>query len=139
MSRFASNISKTGPFFTKDPAKTFRQNIRVMMDALAAEGEADVRGQLQAGEGSRYPLGGGIRPGRVSAHVKGRTHALTGKRWAVSAVVSVNASGLNARQAIKLQAAGSVVEAETHAFRRTRGRIARARAVNRAELLKGIA
>jgi hypothetical protein len=45
-----------GPFFRKDPALTFRQNVRVMMDAVAAEGEKDVRAQYQAGEARRRPI-----------------------------------------------------------------------------------
>jgi hypothetical protein len=127
-----------GPFFEKDPGKTFRQNIRVMMDAVAAEGQADVRAQLQAGQGSRFPLGGGLRPGRVSGHVIGRTVSLVGKRWAVSAKISVNNRGLSPKQGVKLMAAASYLEGQTHAFRRTKGRIGRAKRVNAAELLKGL-
>ena len=135
---FKTEIKKTGVFFTSNPAKTFRQNVRVMMAAVAAEGEADVVGQLRAGESGRYPLGGGIRPGRVSGHVRGRTHNLSGKQWAVTAVVSVNNRGFSQQQGIKLMAAASWLESQGHAFRRTTGRIRRARAVNTAELLKGI-
>jgi hypothetical protein len=138
MSKFVTTIDTKGPFFTKDVRKTLRANIRDLMDAIAAEAEADIKAQLRSGEGSRLPLGGGIRPGRVSAHVVGRTHNLAGKPWQVTAVTSVTAQGLNARQAVKLMAAGSRLEGQGHAFRRTTGRIRRSRAVNTAELLKGL-
>ena len=40
--RITTTIDKSGPFFRQDPVKTFRQNVRVMMAAVVAEGEADV-------------------------------------------------------------------------------------------------
>jgi hypothetical protein len=132
-----STIDLSGPFFTKDPAKTFRQNIRVLMAAVAAEGEADVRAQLQSGQSSRAPLRG-ITPNRVSGHVHGRVRSLSGRPWAVTAVTSVNASGLSGRQAVRLMAAGSLLEGRTHAFRRTTSRLRKAKAINKVELLKGL-
>lgn len=131
-----TTIDLSGPFFRNDPGKTFRQNVRLLMERIAEEGEADVTAQLRAGESSRAPI---RRLGdRVSDHVIGRTRSLTGKRWAVSAVVSVNNSGLSQAQGISLMAAAASVEQRTRACRRTTSRLRRARAVNRAELLKGI-
>lgn len=135
--KITTTIDKTGPFFRNDPAKTFRQNIRVMMDAVEREGASDVRAQLRAGEGGRAPISHNM--GRVSGHVVGRTHSLAGKRWAVTAVVSVNNSGFSRTQGIALMAAASRVEGQTHAFRKTAGRVRRMRAMNTDELLKGIA
>lgn len=134
--KIASTIKFDGPFFRQSPAKTFRQNVRVMMDAVAAEGQADVRAQLESGNSSRSPIA--VIGGHVSDHAIGRTHALTGKRWAVSAVVSVNNSGLSRRGGIALMAAAATVERKMHAFRRTTTRLRKARAVNVAELLRGI-
>jgi hypothetical protein len=134
-----TTIDKSGPFFTKDPARTFRSNIRTMMDAVAREGQSDVRAQLQVGEGGRQPISHGVQPGRVSAHVVGRTSNLVGKRWAVTAVVSVQNRGFTGAQGKALMAAASRVEAQTHAFRKTKGRIRSTRAMNTDELLKGIA
>lgn len=131
-----TTISLKGPFFRADPAKSFRSNVRTMMAAVAAEGEADVKAQLRAGESSRYPLGMGM--GRVSRHVVGRTRSLTGKPWMVSAVVSVNNSGFSKAQGIKLMAAASYLEGTVHAFRKTKSRVSRSRKVNEAELLKGL-
>lgn len=138
--KIASTIDVSGPFFTNDPRKTFRQNARVMLAAIAAEGEADVKVQLVSAQGVRsplrYPTARGIR---VSDHVVGRVKSLSGKPWQVTAVVSVNASGASTRQAIGLMAAASYIERRNHVFRRTTSRLRKAKKLNAAELLKGIA
>ena len=136
--KIATTIDMSGPFFRHDPRKTFRQNVRVMMAAIAAEGEDDVRAQLEAGQDRRAPISAGVQPARVSAHVVGRVQSLVGHPWAVTAVASVNNSRLTKRQGIALMAAASVLERREHAFRRTAARLRRARAVNKAELLKGL-
>jgi len=133
-----TTIDLTGPFFTHDPAKTFRQNVRVLMRAVAAEGESDVKAQLKAGEGSRRPISHRVSPSRVSGHVVGRVTSLTGKPWAVSAAVSVNNSGFTKAEGTALMAAASSLEGRVHAFRKTKNRVARSRKVNEAELLKGL-
>lgn len=135
--RVTTTITTDGPFFRRDPAKTFRQNVRTLMDAVVAEGERDIRAQLRAGEATRKPMRG-ISPERVSEHVKGRTSNLAGRRWAVSGIVSVNNRGFTPKQGITLMAAASRLEQRTHAFRRTTTRIRRTRAANLDELLAGI-
>ncbi len=132
MARKIPGMDLSGPFFTRDPAKTFRQNIRDFMDEVADVGADDVRAQLRAGEDRRAPIHG-VSPSRVSAYVQGRTSSLRGKRWAVTAVVSVRPVG-SRRQAISIMAAASRVEAQTHAFRRTASRLRKART----DLLKGL-
>lgn len=134
--KIATSIDKTGPFFTHDPAKTFRANARVMLTALAEEGQEDVRVQLRQGEGSRAPIR--LLGGRVSGHAIGRVRSLGGKPWALTAVISVNNSGFSARQGISLMAAAASLERRFHSFRRTASRLRSARAVNRAELTKGL-
>ena len=134
-----TTIDMSGPFFKHDPGKTFRQNIRVLMDALSEEGESDVKAQLKAGEGDRYRISNAVKPSRVSGHVVGRTTNLRGKPWEVTAVVSVQNAGFTKKQAVSLMAAASWVESQTHAFRKTTNRLRRARKINAAELLKGIA
>lgn len=133
----ATVISLEGPFFEKDPVKTFRQNVRVLMDNTAELGEADVKAKLRQGEPRRLPMRG-IQPERISGHVIGRTSNLAGKRWAVSAVVSVNKSGSSKRQGTTLMAAAATIERRDHVFRRTTARLRRARKLNQAELLKGL-
>lgn len=139
MVKLATTMNVKGPFFEHDPAKTFRQNIRVMLAAVAAEGRSDVIAQLEQGQAGRLPIGSGVEPERVSGHVVGRVASLGGKPWKVTAVVSVNNSGFTPKQGIALMAAGSVVERRTGAFKRTTGRIRRSKHVNVDELLKGIA
>ena len=127
------SLEKSGPFFTKDPQKTFRKNVREFMDEVAALGEAEVKSAMRAGESGRREMRG-IQPARVSGHVVGRTSSLKGKRWALTAVVSINNSGLTAEQGRTLMAAGAEIEKREHVFRRTTARLRRART----DLLKGL-
>lgn len=138
MTRLSSTISTSGPFFQRDPSKTFRANVKLMMDRVAEVGEQDVRNQLLVGQATRDPLGGDIVPERVSGHVHGRTKSLTGKRWAVTAVVSVQNKGFTAKQGIKLMAAASLLEGRTHAFAKTTARLQRVAKINTDELMRGI-
>jgi hypothetical protein len=137
-----TTIDLSGPFFAHQPGLTFLQNVRRLMEAIAAEGEADVQAQLRAGEGSRRPLSafyGGAD--RLAQHAIGRTHAIAergGREWSTHAVISVNNSGLSSTQGISLMAASAEVEKRTHAFRNTARRIRSARALNTAELAKGL-
>lgn len=123
----------TGPFFDHDPARTFRQNARDMMEAVAREGVKDVTGRM-AGQRDPVSIGGG----RVADRVIGFVDYRGRKPDSITAVVLVKRAGLPRAAAIALAAAGSEVESRTHAFRRTSGDIRRARAINQAELLKGI-
>lgn len=127
----------SGPFFTKDPRLTFRQNLRTMLEALASEGERSVKQILAGGESGRAPIA--RLPGhRVSEYVIGRVRALSGKRWAVTAVVSVNNSRFTPTEGISLMAAGSRVESQTHAFRRVASAMRSSRAVLAANLTEGL-
>jgi hypothetical protein len=131
-----TTIDMSGPFFTKDPKKTFRQNVRDMMDQLAEAGESDVKAQLQAGAGSRAVISHGVSPDRVSEHVVGRTKSISMKRWALTAVVSVNNIGLSRQGGIALMAAASRLESQTHAFRKTAARARKVSKMN--DLTKGL-
>ncbi len=126
-----TTIDMTGPFFTRDPRKTFRANIRVLMKAIAEEGEADVKAQI----------GPHNRTGKTQAGVVGRVTALTGKTWAVTAVVSqTRVFPWKVHRNSRAQAIyrGGRLEAKVHMFRRTTGRLRRARAINRVELTRGM-
>ena len=131
-----TSIHYDGPFFTKDPRKTFRQNIRTMMRAIAEEAQQDIETQMRHNQGRRAPIA--ELGDHVSSHVVGRVKSLRGKPWQVTAVISVNNSGFSTSQGIALMAAHAEVERQTHAFRRTTGRLRRSRKVNAAELLKGL-
>jgi hypothetical protein len=123
-------VDLSGPFFRSDPAKTFRKNIRDFMDEIAKTGEADVVAQMRAGQGGRAEIRGG---GRVADYVRGRTSSISGKRWAVTAVVSVRPTG-DRKRAIAIMAAASEIEAREHIFRRTTSRLRKAKT----NLLKGL-
>lgn len=132
---FKTTIKKDGPFFHGDPAKTFRENAHNLMLSVASEGASDVIGQLKAGESNRRPIA--ALGDRVSDHVAGELRKTpAGPNY--QAVVFVRNRGLSRKGAISLMAAASVVESKVHAFRKTKGRMARARAINSAELLKGL-
>jgi hypothetical protein len=135
--KLVTTIDTSGPFFTHDPRKTFRGNIRLFMAAVADEGQRDVEAQLKSGQAEREPIRL-IQPNRVSGHVVGRTKSLTGKPWEVTAVISINNRGFTKKQGTRLMAAGSVLEHRIHAFRKTKNRLRRARAVNQVELLRGL-
>jgi hypothetical protein len=132
---FKTRITKKGPFFKADPAKTLAENIHVMMLALAKEGARDVRGQLRVGTGGRDPVS--KLGGRVADHIAGELRRRpAGPKY--SAVVIVRRRGLSREYAIALSSAALYLEKTVHAFRKTRGRILRSRAINAAELLKGL-
>lgn len=121
----ATTISLDGPFFSRDPAKTFRKNVREYMAALAEQGESDVKAQLRQGEAARAPVSRGV--GRVSHHVRGRAQSLRGKPWASTAVVSVNNSGWSQAEGIALMAAAAEIESRTRVFKRTTSRLRKLR------------
>lgn len=131
--KISSQITFTGPFFTHDPSATFAANVVHMMEGIAQEGERDVRQQLATGEGSRAPLSvGGRLSGNVFGRVRGRA---PWRRWVA---ISPYEPSHSAEEAIAIYAAAARVESETHAFRHTATALRKARAVNAAELLRGI-
>lgn len=158
----------TGPLFMRDPAKTFVENVRRMMEGIAEEGEKAAVAMISASEGGRSPITA-ASPNRVSQHVRGRVKSLAGKPWTFWAVISVNPAGvslgarisalarsqrgsnrralnrlarltgLNSRSAaISLMAAASEVERETHAFRTLTQQMRSSRAALRANLAEGL-
>lgn len=122
-----TRISLSGPFFQKDPAKTLEQNIQAMLEAVAREGEQDVTAQAA----------GHQRTGAFYAGIEGRVRSIRGRHWLATAVVSQSHvypwPGGGSRQY-----RGGKLEARYHMFRRTASRLRRSRAVNQAELTKGM-
>lgn len=133
---FRTSITRTGPFFRRDPGKTFGDNAHAMMLAVAREGAADVAGQLAAGNAARAAIS--ALGGHVSDHVEGELRRRPAGRNYTATIFVAN-RGFTRREAKSLMAAASEVEGQTRAFRKTAGRISRARAVNVDELLRGIA
>ncbi len=128
-----SQIDFSGPFFTRDPAKAFAENIRDFLQEIADDIAADVRQQMQAGEGGRAPVAA-LGNRRVSEFIRGRVEALAGKPWHYHAVISPDKSGLSDKQAIALYAAASQIERRSHPF----GRSVRATRRQRTNLTKGM-
>lgn len=123
----------SGPFFENQPSKTFRQNVRAMLDALAEEAEKDIRSQISGKAGSMPAY-----TGATYDRVIGRTSSLTGRRWALSAVVSVNTDGMDRVRAIRHKASGASIERRWHPFRRTATAMRASRAVISANLTAGL-
>lgn len=133
--RFRSSIAKDGPFFRKDPAKTFRENAHDMMLEIAQVGRDDVIGQMVSGEGQRAPIK--MLGDRVADHIVGELRKRPSGR-AYTAVVFVRNHGFTKAEAMSLMAAASRLESAIHSFRRTYGRIRRNRAINEEALWRGL-
>ena len=131
--RVTSDVTLSGPFFTRDPGKTLRANTRDMMDALAAELEGEVRADIAGNAGSMPAYSGWSW-----AHTRGRTVSRSGKRWGTWARVSAYTGDLAAKQAIRTKAAAVTIERRWHPYRKARRSVYRARALLRADLTKGL-
>jgi hypothetical protein len=125
-------IDFSGDFFRRDSKKTFRQNITALMAGLAEAGEADVKAQM-LGRAGRMPNW----TGRTRDAVRGRTSAHSGRRWQVTAVVSIPNTGSRA-EAIRVQASGHSIERRFRPFKNTTYRIRREKRRFEGELLRGI-
>lgn len=128
-----SKVELFGPLFHRDPAKTFRQNVREMLDALAEELEAMTQEDIASHESSMPGW-----TGWTLRNVVGRTESVSGKRWGTWAVVSENTSGMSAKDAIRSKASASGIERRWHPFRRVKSAVYRSRAVIRADLSEGL-
>jgi hypothetical protein len=133
-------ITYDGPFFTKDPTKTFRGNARSMLRQMALEGARDVRAQLIPGEATRRPISVEIPRRRVSQHVAASVPYTPGasKVGNILANVYVPNFGYSRKQGVALMAAYAEVARQTGAFPTTTRRLRRSRKANAAELLKGL-
>lgn len=73
-------VELDGAVFTPRGRETFRQNVRVMLSAMASSGEAEARALLAPHH----------RSGDLEGSIHGRVQSLSGKKWALTAVVSSN-------------------------------------------------
>lgn len=71
-------VQLDGALFAPTAQKTLRQNIRGMLSNMANDGEADARARIAPHR----------RSGDLEESIHGRVHSLTGKKWALTAVVS---------------------------------------------------
>ncbi len=128
-----TKVTLAGPFFTKDPGKTLRANVKDMNDQLAEWMEGEVRGLIESAAGSMPFYTGWSRD-----HTIGRTSSLGGKRWGTWAVVSANTAGMDAKDAIRTKAAAATIERRFHPYRRVKSGVYRSRALLTADLTKGL-
>jgi hypothetical protein len=128
-----TKIELEGNFFKRDPGKTFRANVRDMLDELAAWMEAEVRDEITAHAGQMPGYSGWSW-----AHTVGRTSSNSGKRWGTWAVVSANTAGMSAKDAIRTKAAAATIERRWHPYRRVKSAIYRARPLITANLTEGL-
>lgn len=128
-----TDVTLSGPFFTRDPGKTLRGNVRTLMDALSESMEDDVRSAIEGASGSMP-----FYTGWSADHVLGRTVSVSGKRWGTWARVSAFTGDLGATAAIRTKAAAATIERRFHPFRKARSNVYRSRALLRADLTKGL-
>lgn len=79
-SKYGPRVEYSGPFFEKDIKRTFRQNARDLVKAIAEDGETLVKSNLTPGNGRLT--------GDYADAVNGRAVSLKGKKWALTAVVT---------------------------------------------------
>jgi hypothetical protein len=124
-----ASVTFSGPFFETDIGKTFRQNVRMMLEGMAREGEGAIKSALPH------------KSGDTAAGVVGRVHSLTGKPWALTAVISQSRvfPWVNHRSGRgQAEYRGGRLEARQHQFRRVTTALRRARAVAVADLTRGM-
>jgi len=133
MTSVTSDVKLEGDFFRRDPGKTFRANVRDMLDELAEWMEAEVKGQIEghAGEMPDYT-------GWSAAQTVGRTTSQSGKRWGTWARVSAFTGGMGATDAIRTKAAASTIERRWHPYRQVKSAVYRARPLITANLTEGL-
>lgn len=129
----SARVSFSGPLFAPDADKTLRENIRRMMQAMADEGAATVQARSP-----RYT-------GAFIAGVKGRTQAVKGNKWALTAVVSQThvypwknkgARGFSGRSQAEYR--GGKVEARYRMFRAVTNMLRSGAKALKADLTKGL-
>ena len=128
-----TKVTLDGNFFRHNPGKTFRQNVKDMLDELAPWMQSEVRGVIEAHAGSMP-----FYTGWSEERVEGRTHSNAGKRWGTWAVVSSNTAGMSARDAIRTKAAAAGIERRWHPYRLVKSAVYRARPIIAADLSKGL-
>ncbi len=120
-----------GNFFKRDPGKTFRGNVRDMLDKLAEWMEAEVKSEIAGHAGSMPGYSGWSYQ-----HTKG----ITGwdKRWGTWAAVQAYTKDLDKKDAIRTKAAAASIEKRFHPYRRVRSGVYRSRPIIQASLAKGL-
>lgn len=142
----ATTISMDGPFFTKDPAKRFSENLDAMLEAVAREAASDVRAQVEARR-SEMKRSTGWSATRIAprSNFPWREHKGFSLVWTSTQGLTGRADALKSsgtiwkgNMAMRTLAAMSTIEGRWHPFRITKNRILKMRKLNQAELTKGL-
>ncbi len=88
-----------GDLFKRDVNGVVNANLKEVVSAVAAYGEAEAKRRVY-GAPRKTP-----GPSFSGSHIRGRSIALGGKTWIATAVVSADTSDLNAKEAVRVQAA----------------------------------
>lgn len=128
-----AKITLEGDFFRRDPGKTFRSNVKDMLDGLKDWMEHETRDAITARAGQMPQW-----TGWTARHVEGRTSSISGKRWGTWAVVSANTAGMTRADAIRTKAAAASIERRWHPFRQVKSAVYRARPLITADLTRGL-
>lgn len=133
MSTFRVEYDFSGPFFTKNPGKTVRANIRDLMDSLARESEDQLKEAIGGLESSmKHPTGW------TREHIVGRTSSLTGSRWGLHMVISANTNHMTRHDAIRTKAAAAGIERRWHPFRKLASALRSSARIGRFDITKGL-
>jgi hypothetical protein len=133
MTDVRADVRLEGDFFRRDPGKTFRANVRDMLEGLADWMETEVRSQI-SGQAGSMPYYTGWSWGNTT----GRVHSIGGKRWGTWARVSANTAGMGAGEAIRTKAAAASIERRWHPYRKVKSAVYRARPLITANLTEGL-
>lgn len=139
--RTVGTIELSGPFFQRDPGRTFGGNVRLLMDRIAEEGERDLKSRL-----AQVPRRHGT--GDTARRIVGRTRSLSGRRWAATTVIGIpkpeaataysDARKSPRQEAISSYAALARIEKLAHPVRDLVRDLRKVAEANADELLKGI-
>ena len=128
----ATTIDFTGPFFTGDPEKQFDENVDVMLKAMGEEARSDVVAQIDShAQDMARSIGWSVSRVAVRSTFPWRQ----GKGYSV---VWTSTQGDDKKTATRTMAAMSTIEGRWHPFRVTKNRLGKSRAINMAELTKGM-
>ena len=144
-----TRVTLEGPFFAKDPSKTFYQNLHDMLENLAQEMGENVRSAI-ASHATEMPYWTGWTLRTVEGYTQSKQ---TGKHWATWAAVGTVTAGMNRADAIRTKAAAAGrhtprgvrpngttrgIEQRWHPFRNLKSGIYRSRALLSVDLAKGM-
>ena len=131
MARLAKiDIRLEGPFFHRDVKKTFRDNARALLLALAYEGAIPIRQALNEHRSNRSH-------GHAADGIRAELGAIDGSRWLISSAIHQTNTYPWPGGGGRVYKGGKL-EAKIHIFRRVYLALRRSRKIASANLTKGL-